>query len=146
MQFLKSRFSLKDVSLYFACLAIVLLIAGAIVYPLTGANEFNPVISGQVIAMLLVAAAVELVSIFVPFKEVRAVAFFLVLYDLIIYAGTQGNYLANLLTGIDGHSPSASLILMLVFLVVSLISSLVSMITLREKKAVKAAEPANEGE
>ena len=146
MQFLKSRFSWKDVSLYFACLTFLLLIVAVIVYPLTAANEFNPNISVQLIVMLIVAAVVEVASIFLPFKELRAVGFFLVLYDTIIYAGTQGNYLANLLVSIDGSKPSASLIGMLIILVVSIVASLLSFILLREKKASKQPEAAKEGE
>lgn len=146
MQFLKSRFSVKDISLYLACLAIVLLIAAAIVYPLTAANEFNQNISTQLIVMLIVAAVVELASIFFPWKEVRVIGFALILYDLVIYAGTQGNYLANLLVGIDEHTASFSLISMFIFLGVALLSALLSFILLKEKKAEKPAETVKEGE
>ncbi|MBO5529544.1 MAG: hypothetical protein J6A47_09610 [Bacilli bacterium] len=145
MNFVKSRFRLKDVSLYFACATILLFIAAAIIYPLTGANEFNPVISSQLVAMLYVGAGVEVVSLFASYKEVRAIGFFLALYDLIIYAGTQGNYIANLLRAIDNHAPSASLISMIIVLVAALLCSLVSVITLSEKKAGNV-NPAPKGE
>lgn len=145
MNFIKSRFRLKDASLYPACVAIILFVVAAIVYPLTAANEFNPVISGQLIAMLYVASMVELLSLFVPFKEVRAVGFFLALYNLIIYAGTQGNYLANLLRAIDNHAPSASLVSMIIMLVLALLCTLASVVTLTEKKA-GSAMPAPKGE
>ena len=144
MNFLKSRFRWKDASLYLGCAAIILFIASAIVYPLTGVNEFNPTISTQVVVMLYVVALVELISLFLPIKEVRAIAFFLALYDLILYAGTQGNYLANLIVAIDNHAPSASLVSMLIMLVAAVLCTLVSFIVLREKKAEQTAAPEGE--
>ncbi len=144
MNFLKSRFRWKDASLYLGCAAILLFIASAIVYPLTGVNEFNPTISTQVVVMLYVAALAELISLFLPIKEVRAIAFFLALYDLILYAGTQGNYLANLIVAIDNHAPSASLVSMLIMLVAAALCTLVSFIALREKKAEQTAAPKGE--
>ena len=83
----------------------------------------------------IVGMAVELASLFFPWKEVRIVGFLLVLYDLIIYAGTQGNYLANLLLGIDEHTASGSLISMILFLGIALLASLLSFILLKEKKS-----------
>ena len=145
MQFLKSRLSLRDVSMWLGCLAAILGIVSAIVYPLTAANEFNLEISVQLVVMLVVAAVVELASLIFRFKEVRAIAFFLFVYDLIIYGGTQGNYLANLLVSIDNHTPSASLVSMFTFLIVAVLASLLSMILLKEKKP-EAAQAAPKGE
>jgi len=147
MEFLKSRFNPRDPSLYALCVAIVCGIAAAILYPLTGTNEFNENISTQLVVMNIVAIVVAIAAIFFRFKEVRAAAFFLFFYDLIIYAGTQGNYIANILTAIDGSSASPSLIITIVVYVVAMAASIASMILLREAPAKKAAvEAAPKGE
>ena len=146
MEFLKSRFNPKDPALWTACIAILVGIVATIVYPLTAANEFNPNISSHLIVMLIVAIVVELASIFIRLKEIKIVAFCLFLYDLIIYGGTQGNYLANLLVSIDGSTPSASLIGMIICLALTLVASLLSFILLREKKKAPKPSVAKEGE
>ena len=145
MEFIASRFNPKDPALWMACLAILAGIAAAVIYPLTAANEFNPNISSHLILMLVLAVLAEAASVFFRFKEVKVIAFCLFLYDLVVYGGTQGNYLANLLRQIDGSKPSGSLIGMIACLAVSLLASLLSFILLKEAKAGEKA-PKKEGE
>ena len=114
-------------------LTAVLGIVASIVYATTAANEFNPDISPAVIVLFLIVAAVELVSIFLSYKELRAVGICLALAGLVVYAGTQGNYLANILTAIDGSSASPSLIGMFVLSGLILIGSIASFVLLRER-------------
>ena len=146
MNFLKSRFRLNNISMWFGIVAIVIGIALTILYPLavqndTAAIEFNPNLEVKLVVMLILATVVEFISLFLDLKEIKAIAFFLFLYDFITYAGTQGNYLANIFTAIDGSTFSSYLIAHFVLFGVVLLTSLLSMILLKEtgfKKQVAA--------
>lgn len=122
---------------FISCLvAGVLFALGAIIYPATAANVFNPDISVSLVVLFAVSAVLSFANVFLRLKEGRLIAFVLSLLCLIYYIGTQTNYVANIIIGIDGTLPSFSLIMMADIVFFGLVASLLSFILLREKPSL----------
>lgn len=69
-----------------------------------GINKFVTELSPEVIAGVWAGAALALVALVLDVKTIRYVSYLVYLYAFIAFIGSQINYIANVLVGIDGNT------------------------------------------
>ena len=136
MEFLKRLIQKQQLSFFFGLAAVIFPIIAGIAYATGGVNKFNGNISALVVTFYILCAAISLIGVFLPFREIKAISFFFALMSLILYFGTQANYVAAIAVAIDPDAvPSPNLILVVVMSVIAILATLASTIFFSSKKA-----------
>ena len=130
-------------SYVFVCLGIILSVAVAIVYNATGVTAFNPKLNPTIIILSLVAGGIGLVTFALGFKTCKYLAFVAGLAAFLAYVREEITYIANIFTGIDGTSFSASFILTFAMSLLAFIFFLIAGITQKERLGVKSIQEGN---
>lgn len=130
---MKGFFRSKPVCFYIETASALFSVLAVILYICLGKNEFNKELSLLAIVPVLIAALLQIITLFFSFQPLNDIAFLLILYSFISYIGSQANYIANVFTSIDGSKFSAAFILTALLFLLSLIASLVSVFLPKSK-------------
>lgn len=111
---------------YCALSSVILALISCLLYAKGGINEFNPSLAPAVFVSWALGAAAGVVSLFFAFRLLREGAFLFLFYGGIAYSGSQSNYIANVLTAIDGSRFSAMFLATWICSLLSFIAMFVS--------------------
>ncbi|MBR6965610.1 MAG: hypothetical protein IKH81_00805 [Clostridia bacterium] len=130
----------KGISFRFLAASLLCILIMLISYLQSGVNTFTPVLSGTVIALLVVCIVLAAVSCFFEIKNLKYILYLLSFWSWLKHLVYNASYISNVMVGIDGNLFTTGFLLTAVTGLFAWIFALVSAILQKNETGISSGQ------
>lgn len=124
----------KSIGYFLTIPAVILGLLSIYLYTQNGVTVFSPKLDNNVILVFGIATALSAINLLVEWKGFKYLSYLTFLYALILFIGTQVNYITNVFVSIDGYTFSDGFIRTLGVMIVTVVMQLLAAVTTKKRR------------